>query len=169
MYLDKQVESKMFQHGGEAGGSCSHTGIKADIPSHSITDLRVKEDIQEKARELANLLAQSEEVTQYRQAEAKIQNHDRVQQLITTIKKKQKEAVAFESFQNPDMVAKIEAEISSLQDELDGIPVVNTFQQSQSDINYLLQLVISIVRDTLTDKINMEDGKPAEESEDCMD
>ncbi|URN93488.1 MAG: YlbF family regulator [Candidatus Pristimantibacillus lignocellulolyticus] len=169
MKLDKQLDDKLFQHGGDAAGSCSHTGIKADIPSHTITELRVKEDIQEKARELADLLAQSEEVKQYRQAESKIQNHERVQQLITTVKKKQKEAVAFESFNNPDMVAKIEAEIASIQDELDGIPVVNTFQQSQSDINYLLQLVISIVRDTLTDKINMEDAKPAEDSDDCMD
>ena len=169
MNFEKQMDAKMFQHSGDAGGSCSHNGPKGDVPSHTITELRVKEDIQEKARELANLLSESEEVTQYRQAEAKIQNHERVQQIITTVKKKQKEAVAFESFNNADMVAKIEAEIASLQDELDSIPVVNTFQQSQSDINYLLQLVISIVRDTLTDKINLEDGKPAEDSEDCMD
>ena len=39
-----------------------------------------------------------------------------------------------------------------LQDELDGIPIVTEFQQSQSDINYLLQLVISIVRDTVLRK-----------------
>lgn len=55
-----------------------------------------------------------------------------------------------------------------MQDELDGIPVVTEFQQSQSDINYLLQLVISIVRDALTDKINLEDGKSSEDK-DCMD
>lgn len=52
-----------------------------------------------------------------------------------------------------------------LQDELDGIPIVTEFQQSQSDINYLLQLVISIVRDTVSEKINVEAGSeeaPAE-------
>lgn len=75
-----------------------------------------------------------------------------MQGLIATIKKKQKEIVAFESFNNKDMVAKIEREIEVLQDEIDGIPVVNEFQQSQSDINYLLQLVISVIRDTVSEK-----------------
>lgn len=167
MVFHKSIDSKMFQHGGEGGGSCSHGD--SNITSHTITDLRVKEDVQAQARELANLLAQSEEVSRYRKAEAKIQNHERVQSLIAQIKKKQKEAVAFEhTFKNPDMVKKIEAEIDQLQDELDGIPVVTEFQQSQSDINYLLQLVISIVRDTLTDKINLEDEKSSEDK-DCMD
>ena len=129
----------------------------------------MKEDIQAKARELADMLAQSEEVAHYRRAEEKINKHERVQQLIAAIKKKQKEAVAFEkTFNNPEMVKKIEAEMNELQDELDSIPVVTEFQQSQADINYLLQLVITIVRDTLTDKINLEDA-PKEETDDCLD
>lgn len=170
MKLPQQsIDAKLFQHGGEAGGVCSHGGIHAQVESYSITDLRVKEDIQAKAKELASMLAQSEEVAHYRRAEAKINQHERVQQLITTVKKKQKEAVAFEkTFNNPEMVKKIEAEIEQLQDELDSIPIVTEFQQSQSDINYLLQLVISIVRDTLTDKINLEDA-PKEEADDCLD
>jgi len=167
--LHQQIEAKQFQHGGEAGGACSHNGIHADIKSYNIVDLRVKEDVQAKARELADMMAQSEEVAHYRRAEAKINKHERVQQLIAAIKKKQKEAVAFEkTFNNPEMVKKIEAEISELQDELDSIPIVTEFQQSQTDINYLLQLVINIVRDTLTEKINLEDA-PKEESDDCLD
>lgn len=166
----QSIDAKLFQHGGEAAGaSCSHSGIHAQIKSHTIVDLRVKEDIQAKARELADMLAQSEEVAHYRRAEEKINKHERVQQLIAAIKKKQKEVVAFEqTFNNPEMVKKIEAEMNELQDELDSIPVVADFQQSQADINYLLQLVITIVRDTLTDKINLEDA-PKEETDDCLD
>lgn len=167
--LQHSIDAKLFQHGGESGGACAHNGIHAQVESHSIVDLRVKEDVQAKARELAHMLAQSEEVEHYRRAEAKINQHPRVQQLITAIKKKQKEAVAFEkTFNNPEMVKKIEQEMEQLQDELDGIPVVTEFQQSQADINYLLQLVISIVRDTLTDKINLDD-MPKEEADDCLD
>lgn len=165
----QSIDAKLFQHGGEAAGACSHSGIHAQVKSHTIVDLRVKEDIQAKARELADMLAQSEEVAHYRRAEEKINKHERVQQLIAAIKKKQKEAVAFEkTFNNPEMVKKIEAEMNELQDELDSIPVVTEFQQSQADINYLLQLVITIVRDTLTDKINLEDA-PKEETDDCLD
>lgn len=89
--------------------------------------------------------------------------------MITKIKKKQKEVVAFETtFKNADMVKKIEGEMEELQDELDGIPIVSEFQQSQSDINYLLQLVISIIRDTVSEKINVEDAsEPA--PEECSD
>ncbi|WP_418303846.1 RicAFT regulatory complex protein RicA family protein [Paenibacillus crassostreae] len=126
--------------------------------TYDTKDLVIQEDIMLKTKELANLISSSEEVKQFQQAEEKIQNHIRVQDLISIIKKKQKEVVAFESFQNKEMVAKIEAEIEELQDEIDGIPVVVEFQQSQSDINYLLQLVISVIRDTVAEKVNVEVG-----------
>jgi cell fate (sporulation/competence/biofilm development) regulator YmcA (YheA/YmcA/DUF963 family) len=128
------------------------------IPKFDSRDLVIREDIMVKAKELADLIGTSEEVQTFKKAEEQIQKHDKVQSLISTIKKKQKEIVAFESFQNKAMVDKIEAEISSLQDELDGIPLVTDFQQSQSDINYLLQLVISVISDTVSEKVNVETG-----------
>lgn len=117
-----------------------------------------------KAKELAELISTSEEVQQYKQAEFKIKNHDNVQEMIRTIKKKQKEIVAFKSFQNPTMVEKIENEIEQLQDELDGIPVVAEFQQTQADINQLLQLIVSVIRETVSEKINVESGTAASPS-----
>ncbi|GIP52324.1 RicAFT regulatory complex protein RicA family protein [Paenibacillus vini] len=128
------------------------------VPKFDSRDLVIREDIMSKAKELAALIGTSEEVQQFQKAEQLIQRHERVQTLISSIKKKQKEIVAFESFQNKAMVEKIEREIEELQDELDGIPVVTEFQQSQSDINYLLQLVISVIRDTVSDKVNVEAG-----------
>jgi len=131
---------------------------KYEMMSYDSRELVIQEDVMAKAKELADLISGSEEVQQFQQAEEKIRNHERVQDLITVIKKKQKEIVAFESFRNKDMVEKIEAEIEVLQDEIDGIPVVVEFQQSQSDINYLLQLVISVIRDTVSEKVNVEVG-----------
>ncbi|MDQ8733274.1 YlbF family regulator [Paenibacillus sp. LHD-38] len=149
---------------------CDHDhGEGCGIPSFHTRDLIVREDISKKAKELANLIFTSEEVQHYRRAEQQINGNERVQQLITKIKKKQKEVVAFETtFKNADMVKKIEGEMETLQDELDGIPIVSEFQQSQTDINYLLQLVISIVRDTVSEKISVEDAsEPA--PEECSD
>lgn len=128
------------------------------IPKFDSRDLVIREDIMSKAKELASLIGTSEEVRQFQKAEQLIQRHERVQTLISTIKKKQKEIVAFESFQNKAMVEKIEREIDELQDELDAIPLVSEFQQSQSDINYLLQLVISVIRDTVSEKVNVEES-----------
>jgi cell fate (sporulation/competence/biofilm development) regulator YmcA (YheA/YmcA/DUF963 family) len=147
-------------HDHEDGHSC-------DVPKFDTRDLLVREDIMEKAKELAGLIFTSEEVQHYRRAEKQIQGNDRIQSLITMIKKKQKEVVAFETtFKNEQMVKKIESEMETLQDELDGIPIVSEFQQSQSDINYLLQLVVSIVRDTVSEKINVEDAQ-VEAPEEC--
>lgn len=147
-------------HDHEHGHSC-------DVPKFDTRDLLVREDIMEKAKELAGLIFTSEEVQHYRRAEKQIQGNDRIQSLITMIKKKQKEVVAFETtFKNEQMVKKIEGEMETLQDELDGIPIVSEFQQSQSDTNYLLQLVISIVRDTVSEKINVEDAQ-VEAPEEC--
>ncbi|WP_454190636.1 RicAFT regulatory complex protein RicA family protein [Paenibacillus sp. Marseille-Q7038] len=131
------------------------------MPSFRTRDLIIRDDIMNKAKELADLIGTSEEVQHFKQAESKIQEHERIQGLIQKMKKKQKEIVAFESFQNKEMVAKIEAEIEQLQDEIDGIPLVTEFQQSQSDINYLLQLVMSVIHDTVSEKVNVETGTDA--------
>lgn len=128
------------------------------IPKFDSRDLVIREDIMAKAKELAELIGTSDEVQHFQKAESLIQKHERVQTLISAIKKKQKEIVAFQSFQNQAMVDKIEREIDELQDELDEIPVVTEFQQSQSDINYLLQLVISVIRDTVSEKVTVESG-----------
>lgn len=156
-------EQHHHDHDHAHGGGCG-------IPSFNTRDLIVKEDITKKAKELADLIFTSEEIQHYRRAEQQINGNERVQQLITQIKKKQKEVVAFETtFKNADMVKKIEAEMETLQDELDGIPIVTEFQQSQSDINYLLQLVVSIVRDTVSEKINVEDASKPDDPEECIE
>lgn len=137
-----------------------HAGnTSCGIPKYSHAELVVSEDILAKAKELADLISTSEEVRIYREAERKIQNHPRIQEMIRLIKKKQKEAVAFEKvFRNEEMVRKIEAEIAALQDELDAIPLVQQFQQTQHDLNLLLQLVVDVIRDTVSEKIELERG-----------
>jgi cell fate (sporulation/competence/biofilm development) regulator YmcA (YheA/YmcA/DUF963 family) len=134
------------------------------------TELIVREDIIAKAKDLAELISTSDDVQFYRRAESQIQNNEHVQKLISHIKKKQKEIVAFETtFKNKDMVQKIESEIAVLQDELDSVPIVSQFQQSQNDINHLLQLVMGIVRDTVSEKIDVEGSSPDIDPENCSD
>lgn len=119
-----------------------------------------RETIMAKARELAELFADSAEVDTYRKAEEQIAVNPHVQGLISTIKKKQKEAVAFEqTFKNKEMAKVIDEEIETLQNELDAIPIVTEFQENQSDLNYMLQLVMGAVRDTVSEKIQVEEGK----------
>lgn len=147
-------------HHHEHGESC--------VPSFEVIDLVVPEQIMARAKELAELISTAEEVELYQKAERQIQGNTRVQELIALIKKKQKELVAFQNtFKNPAMVEKIEAEISVIQDELDNMPIVQQFQQSQVDVNYLLQNVISVIRDSVAEKLDVEAAKPAEAPEEC--
>ncbi len=141
----------MAEHVHEHGEGCA-------IEHFNTTDLIVREDIINKAKELAALISTADEIRVYQKAEVLINENDEVQRLIKLIKKKQKEIVAFESFQNAKMVEKIDGEIKELQEQLEQIPIVNQFQQSQSDINYLLQLIISVIKDTVSDKISVESG-----------
>lgn len=150
--MSAQHEHAHDHHDHDHGDSCG-------IPKYHIRDLRVREDILAKANELAELIGASEEVEFYRKAERLVQGHTEVQELIKLIKKRQKEAVAFEkTFKNQAMVAKIEQEIEELQDRLDDYPVVTQFKQAQDDLNYLLQLIMSAVRDTVSERINVEAG-----------
>lgn len=135
-----------------------HTHTDCGMELYYNTDLVVREDILAKAKELASLVSSSNEVQFFQQAEKQIANSDHIQTLISAIKKKQKEIVAFQSFENQQMVEKIEKEIDELQDQLDSIPIVSEFKQSQEDINYLLQLVMTVIRDTISDTVNVEKG-----------
>lgn len=128
-----------------------------EMKKHRNVDHVVREDILSKTKELADLLVTSDEVITYQKAEKLIKDNETIQSLISQIKKKQKEVVAFESFQNEEMVKKIEAEMEALQDELDQIPIVQQFQQTQTDINYLLQLVVSVIKDSISEKITIEE------------
>ncbi|OWR27917.1 hypothetical protein CDO73_20625 [Saccharibacillus sp. O23] len=117
-----------------------------------------REEILGKTRELAGLISSSEEVRIFQQAERQIQGHERIQTLISTIKKKQKEIVAFEAMKNAKMAAVIEAELRELQEELDAIPIVGDYQEGQVEINDLLQMVISAIHSTVSEKIAVERG-----------
>jgi len=141
-----------------------HCGIK----KYRIEEVAVREDIMAKAKELAELISTSDEVQTYRRAEKLVAEHEEVQAIIKQIKKKQKEIVGFEYFKNDAMVKKIEAEIAELENKLDEYPVVNQFKQTQEDINYLMQLVIGIIRDTVSEKIALE-TPPELVSENCSD
>jgi cell fate (sporulation/competence/biofilm development) regulator YmcA (YheA/YmcA/DUF963 family) len=147
----------MFRHDGHDGQACGSTN--PDMKHYHTKDLLIREDIMAKAKELAGLLAASEEADTYRKAEKRVKEHQEIQDLIAAIKKKQKEIVAFETtFKNVDMVKKIEAEIEDLQNKLDEYPIVTQFRQTQDDLNYTLQMIVNMVRDTLSEKIAVETG-----------
>ena len=106
-----------------------------------------------KARELADVLAQTPEVARFKEAEAKVNGSDRVQTLIKRIKFLQKEAVNCKHYGKTEALAKVEQKIDKAMEELDSIPVVQAFQETQVEVNDLLQYVTVTLANSVTDRI----------------
>nr|WP_017553381.1 RicAFT regulatory complex protein RicA family protein [Heyndrickxia coagulans] len=117
-----------------------------------------KDDIVAKAAELAKMIAETEEVDFFKRAEAQINENERVRNLIANIKALQKQAVNLQHYGKKEALKQVEAKIDELEEELDGIPVVQEFKQSQMDVNDLLQLVTNTISNTVTDEIIKSTG-----------
>ncbi|MFD2616811.1 RicAFT regulatory complex protein RicA family protein [Terrilactibacillus laevilacticus] len=102
-----------------------------------------KEDILKKAEAIADKIGKMELVEIYRQAEQKIDKNKKVQDLIAQIKRLQKESVNLQHFQKHEAYKQNEAKIEALNQELNSIPIVQSFRQYQEEVNDLLQFVTS--------------------------
>ena len=117
-----------------------------------------KDDIVQKAKELAKMIAETEEVGIFKQAEAKIHENQKVRTMIAKIKSLQKQAVNLQHYGKTEALKKVEAEIDGIYEQLSEIPIVEQFKQSQVEINDLLQLVASTISKTVTDEIITSTG-----------
>jgi len=122
------------------------------------TNLYTQKEILDKARELAAMISRTNEVDFFKRAELQIKHNERVQDLIDKLKQKQKQMVMFESINKTELVKKVEGEYNQLHEELDAIPVVTEFKQSQVDVNDLLQMVTNVITNTVSERIIVDTG-----------
>jgi len=76
-----------------------------------------------------------------------------VRETIASIKSLQKQAVNFQHYGKTEALKQVEAKIDRLQEELDELPIIQQFQESQINVNDLLQLVANTISNTVTDEI----------------
>ena len=112
-----------------------------------------KDEIIEKARVLAHMLANTEEVEFYKRAEAQINENQKVREKIAIMKSLQTQAVNFQNYEKERALKAIEKKIEQVQGEIDAIPLVQEFKQSQDEVNDLLQLVSNTIANSVTDEI----------------
>lgn len=116
------------------------------------------EQIVEQARELAKMIAQTEEVEMFKQAEAKLNENKKVYMLIEEIKHYQKEAVNLAHYGKEEALKQTEEKINQLLEKVNAFPIVQQFQESQEDVNNLLQLVATTISNKVTDEIILSTG-----------
>jgi cell fate (sporulation/competence/biofilm development) regulator YmcA (YheA/YmcA/DUF963 family) len=112
-----------------------------------------KDDILTKAAELAEMIAKTEEVDFFKRAEAQINDNQKIREMIASIKSLQKQAVNFQHYGKQQAYKQVQEKIDALEQELDELPIVQQFKQSQVDVNDLLQIVASQVSNKVTDLI----------------
>jgi|SRR5690625_645813 len=112
-----------------------------------------RKEVLDAAKNLATMLANTEEIDRFKQVEAKINNNQKVQKLISSIKILQKQAVNFQAYEKKEALAKVEAEIDRLQAEIDDIPVVQEFKEIQIVVNDILQLVTGTIAREVTNNV----------------
>ncbi|MDW4526590.1 hypothetical protein FZC83_11165 [Rossellomorea marisflavi] len=112
-----------------------------------------KDDIIKHAGDLAQMIADTEEVDFFKRAEAQIHENQKVREMIASIKSLQKQAVNFQHYGKSEALKMVEAKIENLENEIDAIPIVQQFKESQEDVNDLLQIVASVISNNVTDHI----------------
>jgi cell fate (sporulation/competence/biofilm development) regulator YmcA (YheA/YmcA/DUF963 family) len=120
--------------------------------------INTREEIIARAKDLAKMIAETEEVDLFKKAEAQINQNTKIQQTIAQIKALQKQAVNYQHYGKQEALKNVEAKIDSLQNEIDQLPVVQDFKGSQMDVNDLLQMVATTISNTVTDEIIKSTG-----------
>ncbi|WP_342512528.1 RicAFT regulatory complex protein RicA family protein [Sporosarcina sp. FSL K6-1522] len=112
-----------------------------------------REEIIEKAHELAVMIANTEQVDFYKRAEEQINENQKIREKIASLKSLQTQAVNFQQYGKERALGIIEGKIEKIQEEIDEVPIVNEFKQSQVEVNDLLQMVSNTIANRVTDEI----------------
>ncbi|MBD0406350.1 RicAFT regulatory complex protein RicA family protein [Bacillus sp. 1021] len=112
-----------------------------------------KKDIVQQARNLAKMISETEEVDFFKRAEAQINENEKVSAIINQIKALQKQAVNLKHYEKLEALKQVESKIDALQEELEGIPIIQEFRDSQIEVNDLLQLVAHTISNQVTNEI----------------
>lgn len=118
-----------------------------------MTKVYTKDEIVEKAKEIAHMIANTEEVEFFKKAESQINENQKVREKIASLKTLQKQAVNFQHLGKEKALKMIEGKIEGIETEIEDIPVVQQFKQSQVDVNELLQLVSNSIANNVTNEI----------------
>lgn len=107
----------------------------------------------DEAKKMAVMLANTEEIERFKQVEAKINENKKVQRLITKIKALQKQAVNLQAYGKKEALKKVEEQLDIFQKEIDAIPVVQEFKETQGLVNDVLQLITGTIAREVTNHI----------------
>lgn len=106
---------------------------------------------------LIEILKKNEVIVHYQEAEENTKDNRALEQLVETIKSKQKEVAAFEHYAKPAAAEKTAAELVELNKQLKDSIAVQQYREALWDANELLENVISIIQRGVDDAIEKDE------------
>src|SRR5690606_5236441 len=117
-----------------------------------------KQEIIDKAREVADMIAATEEVDFFKRAEAQINENQQIREKIASLKSLQKQAVNFQAYGKERALTLIECKITKTEEQTDAVPSVHELKQAQSDVTSLLPMVSTGIADQVANNSITEPG-----------
>ncbi|MBU0437465.1 hypothetical protein CD110_05105 [Staphylococcus casei] len=109
-----------------------------------------KDDILEAATQLSERIKSLDTVKEYHAVEAQIHHNKHIEQRMKDLKKTQKQSVNLQNYGKTEALKQSEGKIHDIEQNINDLPIVEEFRESQTEANDLLQMMIS----TMSDRLN---------------
>lgn len=120
----------------------------------------MENNIIQKARELGGLLAESNEMTIYKAAEAKMQADEKSNKLMSDYKKLQIEMVKLtRGNAEKEAIEEAKGKLLATQDEINSYEVTYNFLKSKADVEAMMKQVNDIIIFSITGETSCSDDK----------
>ncbi|MBO0440338.1 RicAFT regulatory complex protein RicA family protein [Candidatus Enterococcus ikei] len=118
----------------------------------SITDKRINEEL----TKLLTLLGEDELIQRYKKLEEKVQNNEKLNELVEQIKAAQKDAVQFAHYDKPEAEKAAIKRADELTKEFDEHPLVVAYREQLMEANDLLQHVTDMIQYRINEELEKE-------------
>lgn len=112
------------------------------------------EDILAYTKGVAEKLADLDDVQRFKAVKQTLDEHEKVKQQIDQIKQLQKQAVNLQAYGKTEAAKLVDQDIDKIQQQIDALPIVEEFKQTQVDVNAILQSLISEINQQMSDEMD---------------
>ncbi|MEI5993801.1 RicAFT regulatory complex protein RicA family protein [Candidatus Enterococcus mansonii] len=118
----------------------------------SITDKRINEEL----TKLLALIGEDDLIKRYKELEKKVQNNEKLTELVEQIKAAQKDAVQFAHYDKPEAEKAAIQRADELTKEFDEHPLVVAYREQLIEANDLLQHVTDMIQYRINEELEKE-------------
>lgn len=119
---------------------------------HSIEDKKIEAELEK----LLQLLEQNETIKRYKEIEQRVNNNEKLTQLVEEIKAAQKDAVQFAHYGKPEAEKEAIKHADELTAQFDEHPLVVAYREQLAEANDLLQHITTMIQRGINDQLEKE-------------